>query len=178
MDKCYNGSTGSRPLCRLALSRGGCVFFDSTAAPTVECSVLFRPRSSKRSARPALEAFARECNQLVVVGWWGWLGGWLFGWLAVTSHVWLLLLVKCLFVGESLILWATQCTWTGTPPGRHTTSGSLKVLWHRWHPFLSDTRMGFFLSFSWKNTTQDDEAARVQSWQRHKTYWYNIANYN
>lgn len=67
----------------------------------------------------------------------------------VDSHVWLLLLVNCLFVGESLILWATQCVWTGTPPGIHTTSGSLKVLWHRWHPFFSDTKIGFFRSFNW-----------------------------
>lgn len=66
----------------------------------------------------------------------------------VKSHVWLLLLVNCLFVGESLTLWATQWVWTGTPPGRHTTSGSLKVLWHRWHPFFSDTKIGFFRSFS------------------------------
>ncbi len=71
----------------------------------------------------------------------------------VKSHVWLLLLVNCLFVGESLTLWATQWVWTGTPPGRHTTSGSLKVLWHRWHPFFSDTKIGFFRSFSCEQNT-------------------------
>lgn len=61
----------------------------------------------------------------------------------------LLLLVNCLFVGESLTLWATQWVWTGTPPGRHTTLGSLKVLWHRWHPFFSDTKTGLLHSFNW-----------------------------
>lgn len=52
MDKCYNGSAGicllSRPFfCRFVF------FFNSTAALTVDCSVLFPPRSSERAARPA-----------------------------------------------------------------------------------------------------------------------------
>lgn len=166
MDMCYNGSTGIRPLSRLALSHGGGVFsFDSTAAPAVDGSVLFSPRSSKRSASMQSVGSGR------IVGWVRWLAGWVG--LVAASHVWLLLLVKCLFVGESFTLWATQCTWTGTPPGRHTTSGSLKVLWHRWHPFLSDTKMGFFLSFSWNDTRWG-----LWSSSRQTTYWCNIASYN
>lgn len=61
-----------------------------------------------------------------------------------TVHVWLLVWAwsVCRFVGELFSFWAAQCVWTGVPPGRHTQSGSLKVLWHRWHPFFSDTTIG------------------------------------
>lgn len=99
---------------------------DSSAAVGVLCFLLF-PRSS------AIENSAR-----LALVWCLW----------IKSHVRFLLLVNCFFVGESFTLWAMQWVWTGTAPGRHTTSGSLKVLWHKWHPFFSDTKIGFFRSFS------------------------------
>lgn len=66
-------------------------------------------------------------------------------------HVWLLVWAwsTCRFVGEPLSFWVAHCVWTGLPPGRHTQSGSLKVLWHRWHPFFPDTRIGPPRCFSW-----------------------------
>lgn len=153
MDKCYNGSTGIRPLSRLALLHGGGVLFSLFFSVRLHSSSDSRPFCAfPSSVVQTLSTSGSGGLRLVMqsVG-----GGGIVGWVrslvglaAAAFHVWLPLLVKCLLVGESLTLWATQCTWTGTPPGRHTTSGSLKVLWHRWQPFLSDTRMGFFLSFS------------------------------
>lgn len=93
-------------------------------------------------------------------------------------HVWLLLLVNCLFVGESLTLWATQRVWTGTPPGRHTTSGSLKVLWHRWHPFFSDTKIGFLQSFNWVDKwNKRNWKLQKRTWN-HLTYDANHINFS
>lgn len=71
------------------------------------------------------------------------------------AHVWLLGLALGLFLGESLALWAAQCVWTGTPPGRHTQSGSVNVLWHSWHPFFSDTKTGPPRYFSCGNTKSE-----------------------
>lgn len=66
-------------------------------------------------------------------------------------HVWLLVWARslCLFVGEPLSFWVAQCVWTGVPPGRHTQFGSPKVLWHRRHPFFSDTTIGPPRHFIW-----------------------------
>lgn len=114
------------------------ILADSMSDLTTATDAL--PSSTKSSALPKASTtcvvWALRIVDYTVVRW-------------AKVHVWLLLLGNCLFVGESLILWAAQCVWTGTPPGRHTTSGSLKVLWHKWHPFFVDTAIGFFVSFNW-----------------------------
>lgn len=72
-------------------------------------------------------------------------------------HVWLLVWAwsACRCDGELLSFWVAQCVWTGVPPGRHTQSGSLKVLWHRRHPFFSDTTIGPPRHFSWTEERSD-----------------------
>ena len=87
------------------------------------------------------------------------------------THVWSLPFSRRLLVGESRRRWAAQCVWTGTPPGRHTQSGSLKVLWHSWHPFFSDTNTGPPRVLSCTHNTREPTLS-------HRTWWNDVMTVN